>query len=467
MRMKYPVVLLITLLLFRLSGLAIACCEGDPPGNPDCYTCEDGVWVLKDWADCGQDSDCGDPACWDCVDCDCECDITVNSVSSDDYACVGCNVTFTANVSGSCSCVDWSGGGDPATANDTCIFITHWDSPGVKTVTAGPDCGDSAKQKQVTVVKVDKIEYNDPDTGWTYIQDSPDCALYVRKETTVTFKAIPEPSDASWPSGKPIWGGSSGASGTGETTDVIFNELSSTLSDYKTEEVALSFDTDPWSVTAGQAGGLEWTKLDGVGALSNAGNDGTADYDAEHVSGVVTVRITIKSGPSKGKFESYGKDIILPSGTRMTRVSGNVWHIQYSASAGIALYYWLDPTHVSFSNLTFGEDSCPATGATGIYITAPPGNHAQSGPVDIGDGNITTGCRVQAEDQVGSLRNPWGSGGTYTWSIPTQYIDNTSTRNTFGSNQNHVPVLQANGDATMNKGGQSGSAALNDVTSGY
>lgn len=97
------------------------------------------------------DSKCGDPDCWDCDNnCDCQCDITINSVSSDDYACVGCDVTFTANVTGSCSCVDWSGGGDPASASGTCSFTTHWDTPGTKTVTASPDCG-SSEQKQVTI----------------------------------------------------------------------------------------------------------------------------------------------------------------------------------------------------------------------------------------------------------------------------------------------------------------------------
>lgn len=71
MRMKYLVVLLITLLLFRLSGLAIACCEGDPPGNSYCYTCEDGVWVLETWATCGRDSDCTGECHGGCHMCTC------------------------------------------------------------------------------------------------------------------------------------------------------------------------------------------------------------------------------------------------------------------------------------------------------------------------------------------------------------------------------------------------------------
>ena len=59
MKIKSVVILLICLLL--LSGLtlpATACCEGDPPGNPTCYECEEKVWVLKDGKDCGEDVDC-------------------------------------------------------------------------------------------------------------------------------------------------------------------------------------------------------------------------------------------------------------------------------------------------------------------------------------------------------------------------------------------------------------------------
>ena len=72
MRKKYPVVLLMTRLLFRLSGLAIACCEGDPPGNPICYKCEDGVWVIAPYAQCGQDSDCTGECHSGCSSCLCQ-----------------------------------------------------------------------------------------------------------------------------------------------------------------------------------------------------------------------------------------------------------------------------------------------------------------------------------------------------------------------------------------------------------
>lgn len=399
----------------------------------------------------------------------------------------------------------WSGAGtfDPTTG--TSVTWTSPSSTGDKTITVTADDSPLADETEktdsitVTVVKVDEIQYNDPNTGWTDAS-----TLYVHLGTTVQFKAIPDPCDASWPSGKPVWGGTSGASGTGSTTSVTFNLLSSSTSDYKTvtaecgntvtvnvivfdftgtltpddnfagrsqtqygleETVALAFTTSPTGISASQAGGLEWTKHSGVGALSNAGDDGTADYDAKETVGNVKFRLTIKSGPSKGRYKQYDRTVIAPSGTRMTRTTSNVWHINNTASAGIQLYYWLDPKEVSFRNLTFGEDSCPATPAWGVCSTI--GGHAQNTFGAILDGNSSTGCRVSLPDHAWCKVTPWNAGdGGWTWNIPTQYIDDTSTRNTFGA-QSQVSRVWANGNATQSKGGHSGSAAAADPTSGW
>jgi len=363
--------------------------------------------------------------------------------------------------------------------------------------------GSQQKTSQtVTFIKVEKLQYKEPGGSWTDVGSS---TLYVLKGTKVQFKAIPHPAGG-WPSGKPVWGGTAGASGTGEKKSVKFKTLSSSSSDAKTvtatcgntetadvvvfeltgtltpddnfagrnqkkygieETVDLDFTTTPTGITAAQAGGLEWTKKSGKGAVSSAGNDGTADYDAEHTKGSVKLRITIKSGPSKGKHRTYKRKIIPPSGTRMTRATGNVRHTRGTASAGIALHYWLNPTDVSFSNLEFGEDACPATGATGIYVTSPPGNHGQNTFGAILGGNSVTGCRVNSMDGAWTIRNPWAPGGRFTWRIPTQYIDDTATRNTFGNRQRHRPTIQRNGTTTMTKGGQSGTAAVGDPTSGW
>jgi hypothetical protein len=196
-------------------------------------------------------------------------------------------------------------------------------------------------------------------------------------------------------------------------------------------------------------------------------SSGAADYDTGASAGGVTLILEVLSGPCEGAVKSYVRSVIAPSGTRMTRVNpNNVWHIQGHASAGIALYYWLDPTNVSFKYLTFGEGSCPATGATGIYVADPPGNHAQNYFGNILGGSSTTGCRVELMDGPKTGRYPWAPGGTFTWGIPSEYVDDTTTRHSFGT-QNHVATIDPNGYTTMSKGGQSGSAAVNAPTSGW
>jgi hypothetical protein len=114
--------------------------------------------------------------------------------------------------------VDWSGGGTPASQDGGCTFTTNWDTIGVKTVTASIDntngCS-SSKEKQVTIVKVDKIQIDA--NGWDDVTGE---TIVVLQGTKYTFKALPTPSGADWPSGAPVWSGV--ATGTGETIDVTF-----------------------------------------------------------------------------------------------------------------------------------------------------------------------------------------------------------------------------------------------------
>ena len=83
---------------------------------------------------------------------------------------------------------------------------------------------------KITVVEVGKIQYK---IGTGTYADVPD-PLVIFKGTAVDFKAIISPSGANWPLGKPVWGGTSGASGAYETTSITFNTVSTTSADYKT-----------------------------------------------------------------------------------------------------------------------------------------------------------------------------------------------------------------------------------------
>jgi hypothetical protein len=135
----------------------------------------------------------------------------------------------------------WAWDGDPGLV---CSYVYTWPDKstayGIGSATPGVygvyviACNESDSYDwdygYVVVVGVGTIKYNDPQTGWT---DMPD-PLYVFKGTTVSFKALAVPSGAPWPYGKPVWGGSAGATGTGETTSVALNSVSSSTSDYKT-----------------------------------------------------------------------------------------------------------------------------------------------------------------------------------------------------------------------------------------
>jgi len=82
-------------------------------------------------------------------------------------------------------------------------------------------------------------------------------------------------------------------------------------------------------------------------------------------------------------------------------------------------------------------------------------------------GDIQTGCAVNNSDKAYTgAANPYQA-GSFKWSIPTQYVDDTLTRHTFGDNQVHISTYNAAGTATQSKGGQSDSATLNAASSGW
>jgi hypothetical protein len=193
-------------------------CNGDPD-NPQCRSkCDP-----NDCLQCDGHGHCKDQCTLDpnaCLKCDgegeCICDAEINSIGvSEEYVCVNGSVTFTADVDSRCDCVEWSGGGDPATASGSCSFTTKWATAGVKTVEAESPCSNGAKS--VTVVEVGVIEINYTAGSWDDVTGE---TIVVLMGTKYTFRAKPNPTGASWPSGSPVWSGA--ASGTGATIEVTF-----------------------------------------------------------------------------------------------------------------------------------------------------------------------------------------------------------------------------------------------------
>jgi len=159
--------------------------------------------------------------------------------------------------------------------------------------------------------------------------------LYVLVGKSLTFKAISTSDPLLFPTGTPVWGGSSDATGTSETMMVTFSTLSSTTSDFKTvtatcgntsmtayvivydftpiltpqdnfegrdldyygvcELIDLSFSTSPSGIGQYYIGGLKWQIDSGKGALTDNG-DGTGTYECADVADTVTLNGVLPVG---------------------------------------------------------------------------------------------------------------------------------------------------------------------------
>lgn len=410
----------------------------------------------------------------------------------------------------------WSGPGAFNPTTGTSVTWTAPSSTGDKTITVTADDSplydETAKTDSITVkvVKVDKLQYWD---GISSIWVDIGSTLYVAKDDAVIFKAIPDPSGASWPSGKPVWGGE--ASGTGPTTPVTFNTLSNSTSDYKTVtaecgntppvkvnvivydfEGTLTPDDGPPSfagrsmtdygiaetvdlnctitlgLTASQVGGLKWSEGLGKGSLSNVTNYGTADYDAGAYPGTANLYLSVQSGPSRESFRNYVRNITEPDAYMIQEPNTGIWHEQGTASVGFKGYIYLTPMNVSFDNLQFREYSCPAI-LKGFYKDKYPDgyDHPIRSPVAVGSGNISTGCRVLGTDTVSTGPHtpppPFKNNSSFTWVIPWQYLVSGGAWTEF-TTATHVATMNKAGTATIEKHNVGPfTKALNDPNSPY
>ncbi len=313
-------------------------------------------------------------------------------------------------------------------------------------------------------VEVDRIQYYDPDMGYTDVIGT----LYVCEGTSVTFKAITDPAGASWPSGEPVWGGTSGASGTGTTTVVTFTGESSSSTDYQTvtaecgntitvnvivynfygtvsfkhfagrsdvrlgvyEKAVCHSGVYTTGVTVEEIGGLLWDKT-GSGTLSRVhATSGAAMYQAGEYAGSATFKLTIASGPSKGVFiEDWPTTIVEPSGGVCERREGsNIWHVQNTFSIGVNTYMYLRPTDVSFEWIGFSEGYCASElGGTWFHHQFIGTYHSAWGNwEDVGEGDSDYGCRILQPN--GDFAELWDYSpylpyefGTLAWGIPWKY----------------------------------------------
>lgn len=306
----------------------------------------------------------------------------------------------------------------------------------------------------VYVVEVAKLQYDDPLLGYTDVPET----LCVHQGTSVTFKAIPNPAGASWPTGKPIWKGE--ASGTGPTTSVTFDTLSTSASDYNQvtaecanevtanvivydfegeltpdvnfagrsyseygveETVSLSYTINPSGVYPGC---LKWKWVSGVGDV-----DGTT-YDAEAVAGYVTLRLEVEWGPSMGRGYDYSREVVEPSCAlyHASPPYDGIWHEEDSYSCGFKGEYWLSPENVSFTNIEVHEANSPPADMTGHYVDhygSPDPCHPYGEWRSVEDPDPTYGSRVSGWDTCNDDHTycsaTLGDSGTFSWTIPVEY----------------------------------------------
>lgn len=344
----------------------------------------------------------------------------------------------------------------------------------------------------IGVVGVQKVQYKGPNNDAFSDVANP---LYVLKGSQINFKAIPNPSTATFPSGQPVWAGTSGATGTGTTTSVTFNTVSSSTGDYKTvvatagnssvtvnvvvyeltgtlnpqvfftgrsferyglkEEVNLGFLAFP-SVSDSQMGGLTWKVISGSGTIP-ANSDGTETYTAGAVAGEETLKLEVITGPSKGLGPIYTRTIVAPSDGYIRQTPGSsILHCQGYCSVGFYGEARLQPTDVSFSKLWFREGGGTAQ-ASGFYGASAGAQHQPTNiMIPITDCNFTLGCMGLDADLIGTYSsNTSFATGSLTWPIEWRYglTDSILGSQTGFTTASHHQTSTDTGTANIQKEG--------------
>jgi hypothetical protein len=339
--------------------------------------------------------------------------------------------------------------------------------------------------------QVDRIQYQDPATS-TFVDISG--TLYVPKGQSVTFKALPNPPGAAFAAGQPVWGGSSGATGSGDTIPVNFTTESSSTTDYKTvtatsgntktvnvvvftltpvltpddefsgrshvnfglqEHVNLSFTVTPEGVTAANAGGIKWLLTNGSGRLNAPNSDGTGTYDAPETAGSATLKLEIQSGPAKGGGYFRPIGIIAPTFGYMSKEGGTyLRHVQNTWSIGFLGVIHLEPRNVSFGKLGLIEDEIGATGQGWLVFLTGEGHHPSTRASAIACYS-NTGCESVESDQIwtGAYGGPGLYGdGDVQWLIPLNYTTTSGSKVQMTTVTQHA-TSTSTGKATIEKGG--------------
>jgi len=373
-----------------------------------------------------------------------------------------------------------------------------------------PQNGDVSTWAAVHVfARVGKVQYQ---SGGNFV-DIED-TLYVLAGATVTFKAVPDPINASWQNGRPTWTGTAGATGSGETTSATFSTVSSSPTNFKTvvatsgnsitvnvvvislatqltpednfsgrsltsfgihESVALSSSITPTGLTAQQVGGLQWSQNSGSGTLANPPTDGTGSYRVADSAGSAVLQLKMVAGPSMGQGPTNNITVVAPSSGSVQKMpTSGVRHFQNWWSCGFLGDVYVEPKNVSFFNLFFKEEDANAAGSGWLgFLNGISHCDPACTAFRIGSGDIMKGARVvSGGDAIFSGKYRDIERGAYTtgivtWAIPWDY----SISGNAGTFTNFFTVAQtatsvSSGKCTIQKDGSATiSAELSDPNS--
>jgi hypothetical protein len=313
------------------------------------------------------------------------------------------------------------------------------------TATEHYSAASSASKVAHVIPKVAKIEYQ--------LAGSDDWRLARRPITvpvgaTVAFKAIPLPSTGTFPSGEPIWSGTSGASGTGDTTTVQFNTASPAGTSYTvtatcgnsvtmyvicvnvqliTRTEASTPDGSPSSrttvgvgeivdvtLTPTSLGHVTWS-LAGGGELS-ATKGNPIEFTAP---GQAANPCTITANCA-GLSWTVPFNVIPPAGETATVSSINSYLIG-TQGVGFVLAITVTPTNVSFHNVSIKEQKGTRSNITGVFKSHPTKNiHHPNIHFTLLDVNNQWSDTLWCQ---GYPANEW-SLGHMDWTIPVRWAVN-------------------------------------------
>jgi len=421
----------------------------------------------------------------------CTCDLTGIELLPAAVA-VGEELTARAQGTG-LECITWSApDGDP-THGCGPTFTTKWSTSGRgKSISA--TCGTETITRTVDVVRLARLEYQDPVSGW---QPCPEL-LRVIKDTSVLLRAVGDP-DVEF---APRW--SQGSSTSGRTNLILCNQgsgenavpirvtceygnriqirimvhevLASLIPEdsfdgrsYSRFGIGERVDLDWFAMppaSAQELGGLRWMLSQGVGAiqLGSSPDDGTATFLAGYEETGIDVRtrllLKVQSGPSNAHIAAQVDiTIVKPNDGRVEQLEGTqIKHTFDVASCGFAGLLYILPADVSFRGVQFREGACPGI-ATGVMpaITHPAWEQWQG----VSGGDIQKGSvvdwtnnrfdHIDYEDGVTAIPGY----GTLIWDIPWMYRRPSASMEDTGTQFTtirHKAVKTAAGIVTISKG---------------